>query len=131
MSCVSFMPYVTQTNASSQHPGFLHTVLDYDDGTALTAVTQCEQYDTYKVFSLTTSSFRTLTPAVSAAVYNGVATTGYAVAPRGKRGPWLDSSSAGIFYYGIKYVTDQTQIATATSVCSVRVELWLEFRAPN
>jgi len=127
---ISFQPLVTQTNANAQHPGYIHTVLDYDDGTALTAVTQAEQYDTYKKNSLTDKFTRCLEPAPSVPMYTGVTTTGYSVAPSGKKGMWMDQASPGIFYYGVKYVTDGTQVATAAGASSVSVLLWVQFRRP-
>jgi len=132
MALVSFMPFVTETNTSTQHPGFIHTVLDYDDATPLTTVQQAEQYsDTYKAFSLLTSFTRCLEPAPAQAIYNGVTTTGYSRAANGSRGPWMDSSAAGIEYFGLKYVTDGTLVATASAASAVKVELWCEFKSPN
>jgi len=127
---VSFMPYQTVCNSVASFPGYLHSVIDYDDSTPLSSVTQAEQYDTYKKNSLLTSFTRVLHPAVSSAEYLTITTTGYSVANRGFKGPWIDSVSNAIPYFGIKMISDQSQPTSAILATNVSVRLVIEFRSP-
>jgi hypothetical protein len=126
---IAFRPVIEAPNSPGQSPGQMHTVIDYNDSNSLTSVTQAEQYDNYKLNDLTKPFTRVCYPAVSQAVYNTPTTTGYSEAKTGFDGPWINSSSQAVPYYGLKYLTDQTTITTATTVCFVTVRLIIEFKS--
>jgi len=126
---LSFIPFQTVCNNVSSHPGFLHTVIDYDDNTVISVV-QAEQYDTYKKDSLLTEFSRVLYPRVSASVYLTTLTTGYSMGLSGYRGPWLDAVSSSIPYFGVKFISDGSQSVSAQLAFTLSVRLVCEFRSP-
>lgn len=114
------------TGPTAQLPNLL-TVLDHDDGAILTTRDDYLQYKTFKEERLDKVLTMEVVPRVATAVYNG-AFTGYAqVNDR----PWLDTSSAGIEHYGIKWgISFPVTAATSVSVGYLTVDFTfhLEFR---
>jgi len=102
----------------------VHTVLDYDDNTALSAVTDYMQYDTYRM----TRGFKTISrfvrPKLQAAANVGGATT-LALQESGKR--WIDCQQNGVLYFGIK--TGVESSGTAGLIYQVYFTYYLQFKS--
>lgn len=76
------------------------SVFDYDDATALGSQSAFFGYSTLKVTPAGQIDERTLTPRIAVAAYAGASFNGYANMPANT---WIDSASAGVQYYGLKY----------------------------
>jgi len=95
----------TNTAATSNY-GELATVLDYDDGTALSTFSAAIQYQNCIVTPGYEQVRRCFKPRVALAAYSGTFTS-YANSP-GET--WIDSSSTGVKFYGMKYVWTTTSV---------------------
>jgi len=78
----------------------IFTVIDYDDVSALGSVSSFFGYSTLKVTPAGQIDERTINPRIALAAYAGASFSGYANVA-GKQ--WIDSASAGVQYYGMKY----------------------------
>jgi len=85
-------------HAASFIPNLL-MVNDFDDATALGAITDYEQYESFKISRLDRSLRTTFVPKLAVGAYGGAVFTNYARAT----GIWLDSASPAIEHYGIKF----------------------------
>lgn len=127
---VVFKPIQNVCNNPASFPGFIATVIDYDNATPLTSMSQALAYDTVQHVSMLETTIRNLEPSVAIASYAGGAFTGYIVAKGGRNGPWLDNVSNTTPYFGLKYITDQTQLTTASAVVSATVTAHFQFKNP-
>lgn len=86
----------------------VHTVIDYDDVTALSAVTDYMQYDTYKMTrgNKIVKVFCKPRPQASMNV-SGAA----ALAAQESRYRWIDCNQASVYYFGIKVGYESTGVA--------------------
>lgn len=94
------MPIATMTGTSSllSPGGPLITVVDYDDNTAPTAAADLLQYQTSKVTPIPKPLSMTIRPKFATEVYRSGLSTAY-----GARTGWLDTDSADVPHYGVKY----------------------------
>jgi len=86
-------------------PSYLPNLLlvnDFDDGNALTAVTDYEQYESFRVVRLDQQHRITFIPQIAVGAYGGAVFTNYAR----QRGIWLDAASPAVEHYGIKFGVD-------------------------
>jgi len=103
----------------------LVSAIDYDDATAPTTVAKMMEYDTTRIHGCADKSYtRIFKPNVSLAAYSG-AFTSYAQ----REDQWLDSDSAGVKHYGLKYAL-LNAYAGGNNVwsCNVYATLYIEFR---
>lgn len=110
---VSFVP-TSPTNYS----GPLYTVIDYDDAVVAT-IAQLSEYQTLQISGSGAMTKRTLVPKIAVAAYSG-AFTSYA-----PQASWVDCSSPGVLWYGLKYgiVGLSGQPSTPQYVVSFRVTI--------
>jgi hypothetical protein len=85
------------------------TVIDFDDGTALTG-NQALDYTNAVTSSSESCQYRCFQPSVASAVYSGSAFTAFSNVP----GPWIDTTSGNTLHYGLK---------TMSTVCSSALTL--------
>jgi hypothetical protein len=116
---VQFIP----TSGAAMNAGSIYTVIDYDD-TTITSISALLQYETLQV--MPTGSFleRTLEPRAAQALYSG-AFSSFGQTFGGHKGPWIDTASTGVAYYGVKVgasasTTAQTYNVVATYVLQAR-----------
>jgi len=104
---------------SSSQPGFVHTVVDYDDANVPTSESYMLQYDTLETAPAGVNFERTWIPRVAVAVYNG-ALTAY-----GQPKPffWIDAAGPSVQHYGLKYY-----IPATSAVSSWKVILTVHFQ---
>lgn len=82
------------------------SVIDYDDNTNLTAVSQATEYQTCIMTNLSNGHYRSFVPHAATALYSGVFTSFGNVAS-----PWIDVASATVQHYGIKFAADASLTA--------------------
>lgn len=91
---------VTPTSATNFIPSIVY-VVDTDDGTPLTDITQYEQYETFKIRRLDRPFTVSVKPKIAQSAYSGGAFSGY-VRPVGLK-YWCDAASPNIEHYALKY----------------------------
>jgi len=128
---VLFLPYQTMCNNTTSYPGEIHSVIDYDDNSTVASPDDLRQYRTYQRYVCLEKFTRTLSPAISQAVYTTLATTGYAQGARGSKAPWIDSASPTVPWYGLKFITSNTQPTSAQLTYIVEANYVLQFRNPR
>lgn len=100
---LEFIPAITEVNqATSNYMPNLHTVMDYDDANAPSALTEMMQYPGYRRTPGNRMHKRYFTPAVSMEVYRSAISTGYST--RFKQ--WLDFGNTDVPHYGVKLCAD-------------------------
>lgn len=124
-----FHPFQNICNSPSQFPGYLHSVLDYDDSVAPTSPSNLEQYDTYRLQSMLETQTRIYNPSVSREIYLSLSTTGYEMSGQGTNAPWIDSASSTVPWYGLKLITSDTAYTSATTVGRLDFTVVCQFRA--
>lgn len=77
-------------------------VYDFDDASALANMTDYEQYESFKCKQLIRPIRLFIRPKPSMAAYAGAAWNGYM---QGSNKVWIDCSTPGVEYYGIKWAT--------------------------
>lgn len=92
-SCPNTLPTTNQTIPN------LITVIDRDDGTPLSLITDYEQYESLKIQRLDRPVIRYFKPKLATAVYSGGTFSGYTQSPN----VWVDANSPNVEYYGLKY----------------------------
>lgn len=112
---VCFFPAVTMSATVPFPP--LYTVIDYDDDTNLTAVTQAFEYPTLQQSVAGSVVERTFNPCAANAAYSG-AFTSYARMPRST---WVDVASPGVRYYALKWALPQATTAQTLWNVTIRV----------
>lgn len=118
----------TQLNFGWLEPS-VHTVIDYDDDTAPTALDQLVEYDTYKSTRGSATHVRVLRPRPALPVYGGGLGSAYAMP---NWAPWLNLSDPQVPHYGVKgcflpFTTNATE--TGSLVYDMKVDFILEFKA--
>jgi hypothetical protein len=103
-------------------PGFLYTVLDYDDDSNITAA-QAREYNSVMETRATSSITRTLVPHIAVVAFAGSLNgTANVVAP------WIDTASPSVQHYGVKYVLSGSTYTVATNIYRIFVRYCLAFR---
>lgn len=124
---VCFFPFAIEgVITSGTTAGPVYTVLDYDDATAVN-INGLVNYDNLKVAPLGAYFERTLTPHCATNVYNG-AFGGFGNAPNLL---WLDMANTNTQYYGLKWGTPISTVASGTVLFNTLVTLELEFSHPR
>jgi len=95
-------PVANQSSVNAQSKGFLHTVIDYDDGTALTSLNQALAYENCISTPVYYAQRRCFKPRVALAAYGSGAFTSYA----NFEAPWIDAASPNVTHYGVKFAMD-------------------------
>jgi hypothetical protein len=112
---ITLTPRITEANQVSPYPaGYLYTVLDYDDATALTSVQAAQNYSSCIVTPVTEAVRRCVKPRIAMAAYSGAFTSFANVADQ-----WIDAASTGVVHYGVKCIMD---VGTASALCTYDLE---------
>lgn len=98
---VVFRPQAQASAPTAASKGFLYTVLDYDDSSALTSIGQAEAYENCIATEVWQSQRRCLKPRAALAAYSGTF-----VSYANVEAPWIDCTSNAVQHYGIKYAID-------------------------
>jgi len=106
-----FLPFM---NTNSAPP--IYTVIDPDDGMVPTSADQLRQFDTCRIVPSSVYFERTCTPMLSSSLYSGTFTSYGNIRPTQV---WVDTSSASVQFYGLKYYWPA--VSGATGVYSVNV----------
>jgi hypothetical protein len=108
-------PRITEANQVSPYPaGYLYTVLDYDDATALTSPSAAQDYSSCIITPVTEAVRRCVKPRIAMAAYSGAFTSFANVADQ-----WIDAASTGVIHYGIKCIMD---VGTASALVTYDLE---------
>lgn len=107
-------------------PTPLYTILDSDDASAPTTLTEVEQYETLKITPAWERHTRVITPAVAVAVYRTGVT--FAYMPAYKK--WMDLATTDVPHYGIKGLikTNATPANNAKCAWNVRATYYVSFK---
>jgi hypothetical protein len=119
-------PRVTQLGLPATTPamgGFLYTVIDYDDSTMPTLVTQALGYSTCIVTPYNMPVRRCFKPRIAVSAYNG-SFTGYT----NLADQWIDSASNNVAHFGVKVSLD-TSPSTSLQVFDAIIRTDWEFRS--
>lgn len=111
---VTFIPRLDQVSTVGNYAGLLSTVIDYDDATNLTSVSEAMDYSSCLTVAGDKPFRRVVKPHVALAAYSGTVFTSFANQER----QWLDAGSPGVVHYGVKTAW------TATSVPYFYDVLW-------
>jgi hypothetical protein len=112
---VTLTPRITMANQVSPYPaGYMYTVLDYDDATALTSTQAAQNYSSCIVTPVTEAVRRCVKPRIAMAAYSGAFTSFANVADQ-----WIDAASTGVIHYGIKCIMD---VGTASALTTYDLE---------
>ncbi len=104
-----------------------YVVVDRDDATALTSISDTYQYDNVISFSGCDSVYIDLVPSVTPAVFASGAFSGYST--RDSDGLWLDIANTSIPNYGIKGAVGTLTVSTTASwVWDIVAEYVVSFR---
>lgn len=122
---VKFFPQQDSANTgiSNATTAIIHTAADYNDATAITTEQDILQYQTLRTHRFDTIFHYYLKPRVATAIYNNVATTGYAQSGH----PWIDVSSPSAPFYGLKVVVP-TVSASSLSGWRLYATFYIECR---
>lgn len=101
----------------------IYTVIDYDDDTALTAITDAMQYQNCKIHTTISGSqiVRFFRPHIAVAAYSGTFTS-----YMNKSMQWIDSASPDTRHYGFKIIV--AAITTLDTTFSVVATYYLKMR---
>lgn len=119
---IASYPDYNVTAAAGSQLGLFFTAIDLDDGAAPTA-SLLHENSTMISTHPTRDVTRRLVPHTASAAYAG-AFTSYA----NKIGEWLDCSSPGVEYYGVKYCLE-VSVGTALPIYNVECTYCVEFRS--
>jgi hypothetical protein len=120
---IMFRPQAQSPAPTASSKGFLYTVIDYDDSTVLTSVSQAEAYENCIATEAWQSQRRCFKPRAALAAYSG-SFTSYA----NVEAPWIDAASNGVQHYGIKYAID-VGTAGSLAVFDWTMAVVVQFRA--
>jgi len=116
-----------QSTTATTYPT-LYTVIDYDDASTPTSVSQLQQFDTLEVTPNAQVVERTIRPRAALAAYSGSVFTAFSTAPHGV---WIDSNNVTVPHYGFKWATDGvTTVSGSYQLYSVNITLSIECRHP-
>jgi len=112
---------ISNTTGISLGAQNLYTVTDYDDGNALTTITQALSYANVIAAPLTNGQYRKWRPHMATAAYSGVFTSF-----KNEVSNWIDVASPGVQHYGLKLAAD----VTTTNAINIRMftRVWIQFR---
>lgn len=99
----------------------VHSVLDYDDGTALTSINDYVQYESYKTSRGNRIHSRYFVPAIEMAAQSA----GLIVAAGQKKHQWLDTDEPKVSHRGIKFFIEGGSVDT---VYDVMITYYLAFK---
>lgn len=124
---VTFYPRQNVTNGTFPSPTNdtvqscqVFSVIDYDDGTAPTALTDILQYQNLKTTRGLRVHSRTFKPGVEIAQTNNGTIAGSMV----KKSPWLDCTVASVWHNGLKLVAQNTG-GFAPITYDMKVDMWI------
>jgi hypothetical protein len=103
--------------------GFLYTVIDYDDSTMPTLISQALGYSTCIVTPYNQSVRRCFKPRIAVSAYNG-SFTGYT----NLADQWIDSASNNVAHFGVKVSLDTSPSASVQVFDAIIRTEW-EFRS--
>jgi hypothetical protein len=118
---VWIVPRVSQVSSTSANPGQLVTVIDYDDGNALSSFAAGLQYSNALVAPGLQGHYRDFAPHIAVGAYSGTFTS-YA---NMDATTWIDAASTGVSFYGLKAASTVTD---ATYTYDINVRLHVQFR---
>lgn len=98
------------------------SVIDYDDNTAPSSITDLVQYENLKVTPTSRDHKRYLVPKVAREVYSSATTTGYSAASS----QWIDCTNDAVPHYGLKYMLQQ--LPAGTQQFDLKVTYYLAFK---
>lgn len=114
----------TVASNAGANTGLFHTVIDFDDATALTTLGQALDYTNCTMSSGSDGHYRTWVPHAAVASYSG-AFTSYA----NVEAPWIDAVSTSVQHYGIKTAWSTCDLNTYTMDLVVRLHTaWRNIR---
>jgi len=103
---VVLVPALTGLDGNPQSTSYympnFHSILDYDDSNAPTALSQLMEHPNYRRTRGQRDHKRYFTPAVAAEIYQSGVSTSYSQ----KFKQWLDLASTSVPHYGLKYCVD-------------------------
>jgi len=111
---VTFIPTMGMPNGTTSSS--LYTVIDYDDDANLTSLNDALQYPSMQQSLPGSIIERTLSPSAASAAFSGVFTS-FARMPKST---WVDATSPGVRYYGLKYAIDTNTTAVTLWTVTVR-----------
>jgi hypothetical protein len=117
---VWLLPRFADNSSTSINPGLTTTVIDYDDGAALTTVAAALDYQNALTAPSTLGHYRKFRPHIAIAGYTG-SFAGYT----NFTSPWIDCSTTNIQHYGLKAATTVTSTSITFDLIS---RLHCEFR---
>lgn len=98
------------------------SILDYDSLATPWLISDLVQYQNLKVSRGNRVHTRYLKPRNLIQMYNGIASTGYAVS----RSMWLDTSNSSIPHYGLYGIVDTSQVGTGVRVVyDVKIDYYI------
>lgn len=105
----------------------LYVVVDRDDASAPSALTDLYQYGNCQGMSPDSDYMLELEPSITRAIYAGGAFSGYEVT---SERPWIDLSNTGVEHYGVKFGTEILQVSsTDTWQWTIMCQYVVSFRA--
>jgi len=117
---VLLLPACNAVSGAGAGTGVMHTVIDYDDATALTSEQAALSYENCLSSSSSDGHRREFVPHAAMAAYSGAFNSYANVAS-----PWIDAVSTGVQHYGLKIVNT---VATQASEINVYATLFTEWR---
>jgi len=109
---------------ASNQSGFVHTVIDYDDGSTPASESYMLQYDTLQTSPGGVEFERTWIPRIASAAYNGALAAYYQPPPF----QWIDAAGPSVQHYGLKYYIPAT---TTVSTWKVIINVTFQFKSPH
>jgi len=120
----SFLPILLPASANA--PGvILYTCFDYDDSSSPSAVSDLEQYDTCQIVQAGTYFERIFNPRIAMAASASGAFTSYA----NMKANWIDSASAAVGHYGIKYAITTNPSTSSQQAWYLKMSIFVQFRS--
>jgi len=119
-----FVNVVADPTTTTNSVPELLTVIDYDNATALTSLSQALSYASCIRTPGISPQRRCLRPRIASAVYAGATGTAY----MNLDAPWLDCAYTGAQFYGIKAICPTGQTSGSTQVWDVTVRVALQLR---
>lgn len=115
----------TVTNITAAIFPRLLTVIDYDDSTNLTVITDALQYQTLKETRFDQDHVRLLKPRMALAAYGAGVFTAFA----NQGNQWIDVASTTVEHYGVKFIIEAGVVGqTSLQTWAVEIEYFFEFR---
>jgi len=106
--------------AATTNTGYMFSVVDYDDKTALTSIADAQSYTNVLATPGMMSHYRRFVPHIAIASYSGAFTSFTNSGPQ-----WIDSASSSVQHYGLKTVNTTTD---AVYTYDLNVRYHISFR---